>query len=372
VILPQQNMNKTEFAVIGGGPAGLSAAIEAAQAGVDVTLIDENEKPGGQLFKQIHKFFGSKDHYAGIRGIDIGFQLLKQVEESGVHIMLNSLVWGIFKNHELGIIRDRQNTLLKTERILLATGAVENALVFPNWTLPGVMGAGAIQTLVNVYRVMPGSRVLMIGSGNVGLIVSYQLLQAGVEVVGIVEAAPRIGGYAVHASKVSRRGVPIYVSTTVKEAIGKEKVEHAVLVNLDESWQMIPGTEKVVNVDVICLACGLSPLSELAWMAGTKFVYLPQLGGHIPVHDENMETSIAGLYVAGDIAGVEEASSAIEEGRLAGIAVAESLGKLSQENAKAKKNAIKKRLEELRLGPFGESRHAAKEQLIYGGGEWRY
>ena len=365
-------MRKTEFAIIGGGPAGLSAAIEAAQAGVDVTLIDENEKPGGQLFKQIHKFFGSKDHHAGIRGIDIGHQLLNQVEESGAHSMLNSLVWGIFKDHELGIIHDEQNILLKAERVLIATGAVENALAFPNWTLSGVMGAGAIQTLVNVHRVLPGKRILMIGSGNVGLIVSYQLLQAGAEVVGIVEAAPKIGGYAVHASKVSRRGVPIHVSTTVKEAIGKDKVEQAVLINLDESWKMIPETERVADVDVICMACGLSPLSELAWMTGTKFAYLPQLGGHIPVHNENMETSVAGQYIAGDIAGVEEASSAIEEGRLAGVAVAESLGKLSQAEAKTKKDAINKRLNELRSGPFGEGLLAAKKQLIYGGGEWRY
>ncbi len=366
-------MNKTEFAVVGGGPAGLSAAIEASKAGVDVTLIDENEKPGGQLFKQIHKFFGSKDHHAGIRGIDIGRQLLTEVQESGANVMLNSLVWGIFKDNTLGIIQDKEkNMLLKADKILLSTGAIENSLAFPNWTISGVMGAGAIQTLVNVHRVLPGKRVLMIGSGNVGLIVSYQLLQAGAQVVGIVEAAPKIGGYAVHAGKVSRRGVPIYVSTTVKEAIGKDKVEQAVLVSLDSSWKQIPGSERTVDVDVICLACGLSPLSELAWMAGAKFMYIPQLGGHIPVHNEDMETSIPGLYVAGDIAGVEEASSAIEEGRLAGVAAAESLGKLSHEEAKEKKDAIISRLGELRSGPFGEARYKAKKQLVYGGGEWRY
>jgi NADPH-dependent 2,4-dienoyl-CoA reductase/sulfur reductase-like enzyme len=369
VILPEHNMNKTEFAVVGGGPAGLSAAIEAAKAGVNVTLIDENEKPGGQLFKQIHKFFGSKDHHAGTRGIDIGYQLLEEVEKSGANVMLNSLVWGIFKEHTLGVIHENRNTLLEADRILLSTGAIENSLAFPNWTISGVMGAGAIQTLVNVHRVLPGKRVLMIGSGNVGLIVSYQLLQAGAQVVGIVEAAPKIGGYAVHASKVSRRGVPIYVSTTIKEAIGKEKVEKAVLVSLDKSWKQIPGSEKTVDVDVICLACGLSPLSELAWMAGVKFAYIPQLGGHIPVHNEDMETSIKGLYVAGDVAGVEEASSAIEEGRLAGVAAAESLGKLSHQEAKIKKDAIIKRLGELRSGPFGEVRFKAIEQLVNGGRE---
>ncbi len=365
-------MDRTEFAIVGGGPAGLSAAIEAARAGVDVTLIDENEKPGGQLFKQIHKFFGSKDHYAGIRGIDIGTQLLEDVKLCNANVMLNTLVWGIFKNNTLGLIHEGQSTLLHADKVLLSTGAVENALNFPNWTLSGVMGAGAIQTLVNVHRVLPGQRILMVGSGNVGLIVSYQLLQAGAQVVGIVEAAPQIGGYAVHASKVSRRGVPIHVSTTVKEAIGKEKVEQAVLVSLDNNWNQIPGSERVVDVDVICLACGLSPLSELAWMAGVQFMYIPSLGGHIPIHNKNMETSVPGLFVAGDLAGVEEASSAIEEGRLAGVAVAEELGKLSKEEAKIRKDTIIKRLSDLRSGPFGERRSQAKEQLVYGGGEWRY
>ncbi|MGC8788110.1 MAG: NAD(P)/FAD-dependent oxidoreductase, partial [Anaerolineae bacterium] len=285
-------MKETEFAIVGAGPAGLSAAIEAARAGVQVVLIDENEKPGGQLFKQIHKFFGSKEHYAGIRGIDIGVQLLQEVEACGVEVLLNSVVWGIFADHTLGIIRNGKNLTLKAQKILLATGAAENALAFPGWTLPGVMGAGAIQTLVNIHRVLPGRRVLMVGSGNVGLIVSYQLLQAGAKVVAILEAMPKIGGYGVHASKLRRNGVPILTSTTIKEARGKEKVEEAVSVGLDENWHEIPGTEQVHQVDVICLALGLTPLSELAWMAGCQFDYIPQLGGHVPVHNENMETTV--------------------------------------------------------------------------------
>lgn len=365
-------MKHTELAIVGGGPAGLSAAIEAARAGVQVTLIDENDRPGGQLFKQIHKFFGSKDHYAGTRGIDIGKNLLREVAECGAEVQLQSVVYGIFKDHTLGIIQDNKNTLLQADRIIVATGAVENALVFPGWELAGVMGAGAIQTMVNVHRVLPGKRILMIGSGNVGLIVSYQLLQAGAEVVGIVEAAPRLGGYAVHAGKVRRRGVPIYVSTTVKRAIGSEQVEQAELVSLDEAWKPIPGTEHLVDVDVICLACGLTPLSELLWMAGAEFSYIPQLGGHLAHHDPDMETTIPGLYVAGDVAGVEEASTAIEEGRLAGVAAAESLGKLGALDAKARKEAIWQRLNDLRAGPFGEGRKEAKEKLMYGGGQWRY
>ena len=356
-------MAETEFAVVGAGPAGLSAAIEAAQAGVRVLLIDENERPGGQLFKQIHKFFGSKAHRAGVRGIDIGTQLLAEVEASGVEVWLNSVVWGLFDQHALGVIRGRKNVRVKAEKILLATGAMENALAFPGWTLPGVMGAGAIQTLVNVHRVLPGKRVLMVGSGNVGLIVSYQLLQAGAEVVGVVEALPQVGGYGVHASKLRRQGVPIWTRRTVKAAVGDGKVEKAITVALDGQWKEVPGTEEEHAVDVICLALGLTPLSELAWMAGCKFDYIPTLGGQVPVHDTDMQSTVPGIYVAGDVSGIEEASTAMEEGKLAGIAVAESLGKLSVEEARKRKEAVYVGLEELRSGPFGEGRRKAKEAV---------
>ncbi|MBC7263189.1 MAG: FAD-dependent oxidoreductase [Chloroflexi bacterium] len=356
-------MKKTELAIVGAGPAGLSAAIEAASAGVRVTLIDENQKPGGQLFKQIHKFFGSKEHYAAVRGFDIGTKLLAEVEKSGVEVMLDSTVWGIFGTNVLGIIRNQKNIYLRADKILLATGAMENALAFPGWTLPGVMGAGAIQTLINISRVLPGKRVIMIGSGNVGLIVSYQLLQAGAQVVAVVEAAPKIGGYGVHASKLRRNGVPILTSTTIKEAKGEGRVEKAVLIQLDPNWNEIPGTEREYDVDVICLAVGLSPLSELAWMAGCQFEYIPELGGHVPIHDLNMQTTVPGIYVAGDLSGIEEASTAMEEGKLAGIAIAESLGYISSEEAKIRKEAVSKRLDVFRTGPFGEAVRRAKEKL---------
>ena len=359
-------MRETELAVVGGGPAGLSAAIEAARAGVKVVLIDENSKPGGQLFKQIHKFFGSAEHYAGVRGIDIGTKLLAEVEASGAEVMLASVVWGLFAGRELGVIRERKNLRLKADRIILATGASENALAFPGWTLPGVMGAGAIQTLVNVHRVLPGRRVLMVGSGNVGLIVTYQLLQAGAQVAAVLEALPKVGGYGVHAAKLRRNGVPILTRTTVKEVSGNGKVERAISVGLDEEWKPIEGTEREWAVDVVCLALGLSPLSELAWMAGCKFEYVPQLGGHVAVHDEDMETTVPGIYVAGDLAGIEEASTAMEEGKLAGIAAAEALGRLTMEEARERKEGARRRLGELRSGPFGEGRRVAKERLVWG------
>lgn len=354
----------TDVAVIGAGPAGLSAAYQAARAGAKVTLIDENKRPGGQLFKQIHKFFGSKEHHAGVRGYLIGEELLCQVRDSGADVMLDSLVYGLLPDKSMGVIHEGRNYSVSAKKIIIASGAKENYMAFPGSTMPGVMGAGAAQTMVNVNRVLPGKRILMVGSGNVGLIVSYQLMQAGAEVVALVEGAPKIGGYGVHAGKIRRAGVPIYVGHTIKRVYGQEEVEGVEIAALDEKWDLIEGTEKNFQVDTVCLAVGLNPMTELAWMVGCKFDFIPAFGGHVPLHDSNMETTVEGVYVAGDITGVEEASSAMEEGNMAGVCAAWALGYLSQEEAQEKKEQIQRRLNVLRSGVFGERRRASKEKQL--------
>jgi NADPH-dependent 2,4-dienoyl-CoA reductase/sulfur reductase-like enzyme len=225
------------------------------------------------------------------------------------------------------------------------------------------MGAGAAQTLINVHRVLPGKRFLMVGSGNVGLVVAYQILQAGADVVAVVEALPRIGGWGVHAAKLLRCGVPILTSHTITGALGRGKVEEAAIMALDEKYRRVPSSERRLEVDVICLAVGLKPNIELPLMAGCETMFLGGLGGRVPLHDENMETTQAGIYVAGDCAGVEEASTAMESGRLAGAAAAESLGYLSKEEACDVKAKIQEALKDLREGPFGVERRKAKTRL---------
>ncbi len=353
-----------DIVIVGAGSAGLSAAYQAASAGADVLVIDENNRPGGQLFKQIHKFFGSKEHQAGTRGYKIGEELLEKVENSGARVLLNSLVYGLLPDKSMGLISDGKNYAVKSKKIIIASGAKENYMAFPGSTLPGVMGAGAAQTMVNVNRVLPGEKVLMLGSGNVGLIVSYQLMQAGAEVVAIVEGAPKIGGYGVHAGKIRRAGVPIYTGHTIKRVFGKEEVEGVEIIAVDEKFQPIAGTEQTFEVDTVCLAVGLNPMTELVWMAGCKFDFIPAFGGHVPLHDAQMETTVPGIYVAGDVTGVEEASTAMEEGNMAGVCAAEALGYLSKEEARIKKAQIKKRLDILRSGAFGERRRLNKEKQI--------
>jgi thioredoxin reductase len=327
-----------------------------------VTVVDENRRPGGQLFKQLHKFFGSQAHRAGVRGFEIGEQLLQECEDSGVQVILDTVCWGIFEGSNVALHIDGRSELLHYEKLILATGASENPLSFPGWTLPGVMGAGAAQTMMNIHRVLPGRKVLMVGAGNVGLIVAYQLLQAGAEVLAVVEGLPQIGGYGVHASKLRRAGVPILTCHTIVRVDGADCVESATIAAVDEHWQPIPGTEQVWPVDTVCLAVGLSPMSELAWMAGCSFTYAPALGGHVPLHSWDMETTVPGIYVAGDIAGIEEASTAMEEGRLAGLVAAEALGFASKATQEGKESA-RQALAQLRKGPFGEERRLAKIKI---------
>ena len=351
--------------VIGAGPAGLCAAIELKKAGAPVILMDENARPGGQLFKQIHKFFGSQEHRAGVRGFEIGEELLAESLALGMDVRLKTEVVGIEKGLKVWAVEDRSRSYLEeASTLILATGATENALSFPGWTLPGVMTAGCAQTLINVHRVLPGKQVLMIGSGNVGVIVAYQLLQAGANVAMILEALPRLGGYGVHTAKVRRAGVPFRCSTTILRAEGSEGVERAVIARVDERFKPISGTEEALKVDTICLAVGLTPSIELASLAGCAMLWVPELGGNMPIHDEYMRTNVESVYTVGDTAGVEEASTAMEEGRLAGTHAAWAMGFLSDEVMRQKTEETRRRLRALRQGVFGEKRFQAKLRIL--------
>ena len=346
-----------ELVVVGGGPAGLCAALQASQAVGDVLVLDEADSGGGQLRKQIHRFFGSREHGAGKRGYQIAEELTGECRASGVEMRLSSAVLGFFPGGELMVDGPEGLYVLKARATVLCTGAAEKSLAFPGWTLPGVMGAGAAQTLVNIHGVLPGRRILMVGSGNVGLIVTYQLLQAGAEVVGIVEAGEKVGGYQVHLSRVRREGVPVYLNHRLLAAEGEEEVESVLVESVRE------GRVLRFRADCVCLAVGMTPQVELAAMRGCRMSYAPALGGFVPWHDPFMRTSVEGVFTAGDAAGVEEASVAMEEGRMAGLAACEYLGKSGGRSAERKKREVLKRLEMLRGGSWGQEKARAKAAL---------
>lgn len=351
-------MKRYDLIVIGAGPAGLSAATEAAKHGLHPLVLDENERPGGQLFKQIHKFFGSKEHKAKIRGYKIGEDLLAEAEQYGVEVMLKATVVGLYPEKEITVRIGDEVKHLKGDAILVATGASENMVTFPGWTLPGVIGAGAAQTMMNLHHIKAGERVLMLGTGNVGLVVSFQLMQAGCEVVALVDAAPRVGGYGVHAAKVARLGVPFYLSHTIVKAEGEDHVTGVTIAEVDDKFHFIEGTEKHFDVDTICMAVGLSPMSQLLKQAGCDMKDTP--GGYVPVCDILGATSVPGIYAAGDVSGIEEASSAMIEGRISGAVISEYLGYLTNEERESRVNELKEALTALRQGMFAPENRGKK------------
>lgn len=355
---------KISLAVIGAGPAGLAAATEAADHGIDVEIFEDNFIPGGQLIKQTHKFFGSKEHSCGVRGITIADKLIAECKEKNIKINTQASVTGIYENI-IGVSYNDKFKEFEVDAIIVATGASENAIRFINNDLPGIYGAGAVQTLMNVFKVKPAEKVLMIGSGNIGLIVSYQLMQAGISVEAIVEALPEIGGYLVHASKVRRLGIPILTRHTIIEAKGDEVkgVTGAIIAEIDKNFNVKKGSEKEICVDTICLAVGLTPLSDLLEQAGCKMKNIPELGGYVTVRDKYLKTTKDNIFVCGDVSGIEEAVTATLEGRLAGLSASLFLKPNLQKSIVKFREEILIQLKEFRNGPFGKKAISGAEKL---------
>lgn len=295
--------------VVGAGPSGITAAIELADAGYSVILVDDKDHLGGKLVLQTHKFFGSMaDCYAGTRGTDIAKILEEEARKrENITIMTDSVVVGVFADGKAGIYQPQEERylLLSFAGVIVATGARERSLVFPGNDLPGVFGAGAFQTLVNRDLVKSSERVLIVGCGNVGLIAAYHALQAGIDVVALIDIAPKVSGYKVHGDKIKRMGVPIYLSHTLVSVQGEGKVEKATIAQVDESWNPLLSTAKTFAVDTVLIAVGLSSVDEF---------YSAGLEAGFPV------------LKTGDANEIAEASSAMIGGRITGREMARRLG----------------------------------------------
>ncbi len=306
---------ETGVLIIGGGPSGLVAGIEIAKAGIEGILIDDKPSLGGKLTLQTHAFFGSiKDCWAGTRGIHIGEILTEEIGKySNFRTWTDTTAIGVFKDGYIGMLKEGRYILVKPHILLMASGAREKALSFPNCDLPGVYGAGAFQTLVNRDLIKASNRLLIVGGGNVGLIVGYHALQAGIDVAALVEAMPRVGGYKVHEDKLKRLGVPIYTSHTIKGVWGRERVEGATIVKVDSNFREITGSEKGYEVDTVLIAVGLNPVNELLEEA-LRFGF--------------------NVFAAGDCYEIAEASAAIFSGKIIGREIINCIAEMSKECSK--------------------------------------
>jgi sarcosine oxidase subunit alpha len=310
--LKEPPIREVEALIIGGGPAGLSAAIELGELGVDTLLVDDRSRLGGKLLLQTHKFFGSvEDSHAGTRGFEIARILERELNElDSVEVWLRTTAVGVFSDHVVGVVKGNTYRKIKPERLLIATGAREKTLSFPGNTLPGVYGAGAFQTLVNRDLVKSSERILIVGGGNVGLIAGYHAIQAGIHVVALIEAMPHLGGYKVHADKLKRLGVPVYTRHTVVSANGEEQVESVTVAEMDKDWKVMPGTHKIFEVDTILMAVGLTEVNEF----------------YSKAKEWGMD-----VFSAGDAQEISEASAAMLRGKIEGLKIAKSLGLYDRE-----------------------------------------
>jgi sarcosine oxidase subunit alpha len=299
---------ETDVLIVGGGPAGITAALELAPQGVDIVIVDDKHRLGGKLVLQTHSFFGTvADCYAGTRGIDIAANLAGEIaQHPNVRVMLNTTAVGCYQDGKIGVVTGDRYALISPGKLLIAAGAREKALPFPGCDLPGVYGAGAFQTLVNRDLVRPAEKLFIVGGGNVGLIAAYHAAQAGIGVVGLVEALPEVGGYKVHQDKIKRLGIPVWTRHTVKCANGTDSVQSVTVVEVDDDFRGIEGTARTYEADTVLVAVGLNPVDEL-FMQARRF---------------GMDA-----YSAGDALEIAEASAAIFSGRIAGRRIARALGK---------------------------------------------
>jgi len=370
---------KTDVVVVGCGPAGLGAAAEAAARGLKVTVLDEYHRPGGRLLGQLHEKPGGKGWF---NGIEKAQSLLEEALSFGVDIYTGVEVWSLSRPDTGG--GWRVHCTCETDEsvppevhgraVVLATGAAERPLPLPGWTLPGVMSIGAAQLFANVHRVRPGERALVIGINVLSLAIARELSLAGVEVLGLVlppsgdfagkqgqpkavlenmvelaSLAPswwqRLGGafgrtsfgklcvpHFYPSKGLKSWGIPIQARRAAVEILGDNYVDAVSVSNVDVDGRALGQAEQIA-VDLVCIAGGLYPLSELAGAAGCLMAHVEELGGEVPIFSDGLQTSEKGLFVAGNMTGVEGADVALAYGRLAGRSVAFELGVLAEQEA---------------------------------------
>lgn len=345
--------------IIGAGPAGLSAAITCREWKLKVLVIDEFPKPGGRLLGQLHLEPDGK----WWNGIEETKLLLDKATELNTDIRCGISAHHIEKSDNGYSIYTNEG-VFEAENLLIATGAAETPAVIPGWTLPGVMSIGAAQVMTNVHRVRVGNKGIVVGVNVLSVAIARELQLAGIDLecmalpalnpvtanhgnprkvmeglLRIAHLAPsaaiRFGSSLVKGdftknlavkfypkSGVKMWGLPIHLRKAVTKINGKDQVESVTICDLTADGEIIPGSEKTVEVDFVCIAGGLYPLAELAAVIGCPFRYIEELGGHVPVHNEQMETPVEGLFVAGNITGIESAKVARAQGALAGLSIA--------------------------------------------------
>lgn len=366
---------KTELAIIGAGPAGLAAAVAAADFGIEVTLIDEQARAGGQIYRQPPASF-DVPNWLSDRVYRSGKALLAEAaERSAIQWLMGTSVLGVLppadprsRGQTLALHQGAGLAEIEAEQLLLAPGCFDMPVMFPGWTLPGVMATGGIQVAVKSQQLIPGERFVLAGTHPLQLIVADQLTRAGAEVAEVifpqrlvrllkvleqpVTVLRHAGKFLFSAAALSRlraAGVPVRFGEVVVRAGGDGVLERVEVAALQRNGTINRTDTREIRCDRLGVCFSFLVSSELARQRGARCVWSPSAGGWIARHNEWMRSSVEDMFVAGEITGVAGAEVAAEEGRLAAIGIA-----LARQRIDARQAAVAARPVRRRLGQLGK------------------
>ncbi len=297
-----------ELVVIGGGPAGLAAALEAYNNGIEnILIIERDEVCGGILNQCIHNGFGLHTFNEELTGPEYAAKFIDLINDTNVEIMLNTMVLSIDKHRKIYAVNSEKGYMeIETKAIILAMGCRERsrgAINIPGDRPSGVFTAGAAQRYINIEGYMPGKEVLILGSGDIGLIMARRMTLEGAKVKGVVELCPYSNGLNRNIVQCLKDfDIPLYLSHTVVDIIGNKRVEKVVIAKVDENRNVIKGSEIEFHVDTLLLSVGLIPENELSFNAGIEED--KRTNGLIV--NESMETSADGIFACGNVVHVHD------------------------------------------------------------------